>query len=215
MFGLPKDPPFWKTLPLENIWSETEMASAFLKCLPSLMGIALLTEFMKFGNVRREDRGVPTVWNLFRGYFVACLGLVWICHVFWIDLGVLEDAGVGFGTFVDPTLLLGILLDFWAICGQIGPKLWKCVLSRFGGLGGRWSRFWHCLWYQSTFWDSFWLLGLFLPNWTNFLKVCFTSIRWVWRSLVSILAPPKRPPNSPDRSKTHFRSFGPIWSKMV
>ena len=40
------------------------------------MGIPLLTEFMKFGNVRRADRDVPTVWNLFRGYFVVCLVLV-------------------------------------------------------------------------------------------------------------------------------------------
>ena len=54
------------------------MASAFLKRSPSLTGMPLLTEFMKFGNVRRADAdgGVPTEWNLFRAYLVVFLGLV-------------------------------------------------------------------------------------------------------------------------------------------
>ena len=44
-------------------------------------------------------------------------------------------AGHGFGTFVDPTLLFGILFDFWTIFDQHGPKFRRCVLGRLGGLG--------------------------------------------------------------------------------
>ena len=42
--------------------------------------------------------------------------------VFYVDTGGLEVPGHDFGTFVDSTLVFGILFDIWSIFGQIGPK---------------------------------------------------------------------------------------------